>query len=122
MAQVLAIGLGGCSILGSDVSAAEACAVPGREYAGPVVGAFNTTIGAISALLPSGGQPQALQGQPAGHAAILCYVDAEIPKAPPPGPNGEIRGPYNRIVLVIVDGVATLIQAGYRDQLPISAP
>jgi hypothetical protein len=122
MAPLLAIVLGGCSMLDVPMSAADACVAPARDYGGPVVGAFSTTVAAIRGLQPMNPQPQLWPDQPPGSDAVLCYIDAEIAKAPPPGPNGEIRDPYDRIAVGIVDGVATLVQAGYRDQLQIKAP
>jgi len=119
-AAILAVTLGACSTLPVPPTTGD-CAGPARDYGGPVVGSFSTSIGAIRALQGSG-QPANWADKPADYPAILCYLDAQIAKAPPPGPNGQIHEPYDRIVVAIVDGVPTLVEAGYRDRLPVKAP
>lgn len=103
-------------------SAAYTCEVSAREYAGTVVGAFNTTVGAIRALEPLPAEPARWPNLAPDRPAVLCYIDAQIAKGPPPGPNGEIREPFDRVVIGVVDGKAELVMAGYRDQLPALAP
>ena len=67
-------------------------------------------------------QPPLWPGHPATDPTVLCYVDAEIPKAPPPGQNGEARPNFNRVVIGVIDGAGIMFMAGYRDRLPIEAP
>lgn len=99
-----------------------ACTGPAKDYGGPVVGAFSTTVGAIRRLQPRDPQPALWSDRVAEYPAILCYVDAQIGKGPPPGPNGEAEPRFDRIVLGIVDGVVTVVEAGYRDRVPVVAP
>ncbi len=98
------------------------CAGAARDYSGTVVASFNTTIGAIRALEPRAGNPQLWPELAPDHPAVLCYIDGEIAKAPPPGSDGEISRPFDRAAVAIVDGDRQLIIAGYRDQLPVRAP
>jgi hypothetical protein len=88
----------------------------------PVVGAFPTTISRLRLLESREGQPTQWAEMPGDHLAVLCYIDAQIAKAPPPGPTGEARDPYDRILIAVVDGMPTLLAAGYRDTLPVQAP
>jgi hypothetical protein len=67
-------------------------------------------------------EPQRWPEAPAAYPAVLCYINGEIKKGPPPGPNGEIRAPFDRVVIAVVDGESTIIMAGYRDRLPVQAP
>lgn len=118
---LLSLSVGACEVLGLPPPA-ESCAGPARDYAGTVVGAFNTTVAAIRALEPRQAVPQRWPDLAADHPAVLCYIDGEVAKAPPPGPDGEVRPPFDRAVVAIVDGQSELIIAGYRDQLPVRAP
>jgi hypothetical protein len=102
-------------------SSAQACAGPARDYAGDVVGSFDTTVGAIRRLDGVAG-PARWPGTAPDHPAVLCYIDAQIAKGPPPGPNGEIREPFDRVVVGVVEGKSEVIVAGYRDRLPVDAP
>lgn len=116
------LALAACEILGGPASFAAECAGPARSYAGIVVGSFNTTVGAIRGLEPIPVEPARWPDLAPDHQAVLCYIDSEIAKGPPPGPNGEIRDPFDRVVIGIVDGQTEMISAGYRDRLPVSAP
>src|SRR6266550_925255 len=113
--------MNGCGMLGNSLSAFDACAGPARDYGGPVVGAFDTSVGAVRRL-QGDGQPLLWQEHPATDPAVLCYVDAEIPKAPPPGPNGLVRPSFNRVVIGVIDGAGVMVLAGYRDRLAIKSP
>ncbi len=116
------LALAACEILGLPTSPSQACGGAARDYSGTVVGSFNTTVGAIRALEPLRADPLRWPNLAADHPAILCYIDAQIAKGPPPGPNGEIRDPFDRAVVGIVDGKSELVMAGYRDRLPVRAP
>ena len=121
---VLALGLAtaACDVVGYRGPAAELCTGAAGDYSGSVVGSFNTTVGAVRALEPRAAQPQRWPELAPDHPAVLCYIDGEIAKAPPPGPNGEVSKPFDRAVVAIVDGHSELIIAGYRDKLPVQAP
>lgn len=110
-----------CQVVGLPTSATETCAPSARDYAGTVVGSFNTTVGAIRRL-DGLAEPARWPGIAPDRPAVLCFIDAEIAKGPPPGPKGEIRDPFDRIVIGVVDGKGEMIMAGYRDQLPVKAP
>ncbi len=116
----LGLTVGACEILG--LTPASECGGQARDYAGKVVGAFNTTVGAIRDLEPREGVPQRWPDLAPDHPAVLCYIDGEVVRAPPAGPNGEVPPPFNRAVVAIVDGHSELIIAGYHDQLPVRAP
>jgi len=97
--------------------AAELCAAPARGYGGTLVGSFNTTVGAVRSLQPRAGVPELWPGLGADHPAVLCYIDAQIPKGGP-----EPAPPFDRAVVAIVDGASQMIMAGYKDRIPIEAP
>jgi len=118
--MAFAVATVGCEVFGFSRPAAEACAGPAREYSGPVVGAFETTVGAIRGLDPLVVAPVRWPDLAAGHPAVLCYIDGLVPKAPPPI-NGVSR-PFDRAIVAVVDGHAELVMAGYRDRFPIKAP
>ncbi|MDQ2964328.1 MAG: hypothetical protein M3R57_00545 [Chloroflexota bacterium] len=114
--------LAACGILGLSTSATEACAPSAREYSGTVVGAFSTTVGAIRALESRPAEPSRWPDLAPDQPAVLCYIDAQIAKGPPPGPSGEIRDPFDRVVIGVVDGKGEMVMAGYGDELPVVAP
>lgn len=124
LVAILVVGLttAACEVFGLPTPGAELCARVAPDYSGTVVGSFNTTVGSVRALEPRAAQPQRWPDLAPDHAAVLCYIDGEIAKAPPPGPNGEVSEPFDRAVIAIVDGHSELIIAGYRDLLPIRAP
>jgi len=48
----------------------------------------------------------------------LCWIDGQVAKGRPPGPNGETQPSFNRVVVgVSPDGEATTVKAGYRSTL-----
>jgi hypothetical protein len=100
----------------------QSCSEAGQDYSGSVVASFVTTVGSIRALEPRQPQPARWSNLPADHPAMLCYIDAELAKAPPPGGIGEVAKPFDRAVVAIVEGHAELIAAGYRDRLQVRPP
>ena len=50
LAQLAALLVTGCEMFGIPWSALDACTGPARDYAGQVIGAFNTTVGAVRRL------------------------------------------------------------------------
>jgi hypothetical protein len=126
---------GACAAAGPSTSqAASTSAVPssaaevfaatalqlGADYR--VVGSFATTVGASRALQAFPVSPAPWPTLSAGHAAVLCYIDGQIPKGPPPDANGSVPPSFDRGIYAVVDGVSSLVEAGYRDHLPIIAP
>ena len=63
--------------------------------------------------------PDPWAGLAADHAAVVCYVDGTIAKSPPVGLDGKVPVPFDRAIVVVVDGASQLVVAGYRDQLPV---
>ncbi|MBA2489946.1 MAG: hypothetical protein ACR2LP_01720 [Candidatus Limnocylindrales bacterium] len=122
------LALGACQVIGAPFSlgpsrlAAEACAGPAREYSGSVSGSFDTTVGAIRAVGSRSAVPAPWPDLPPGHAAVLCYIDGRMGKAPPAGQDGEGRESFDRAIVGVVDGDLQMIVAGYRDQLPVPTP
>ena len=113
-----------CGVAGPSGSEVELCAGVAREYSGwhRVVGSFNTTVGAVRALEPRMGQPQRWPDLAPDHPAVLCYIDGEIPKGPPAGPNAEATKDYHRAAVAILDCQSALIIAGYQDKFPLQPP
>ena len=105
-------------------SAADVCAATalqlGADYR--VVGSFATTVGASRALQAFPVSPAPWPTLSADHAAVLCYIDGQIPKGPPPLAGGTTPPSFDRGVYAVVDGQSSLVEAGYRDNLPVVAP
>ena len=108
MAAVLSAGV----LLGCRSSIETACDRVAPDWNGQTVGAFATTLGRVRNAYPL----QAWLGVANESLAIVCFVDGSIPKAPE---GGE---PYDRAVVVVVNGDAELVLAGYRTQVLIRAP
>jgi hypothetical protein len=107
----------GCSATSDSLT--ESCRKAAIPYAGSVVGAFRTTAGAARALRGGATGAELWPGVSPDHEAALCYVDAEIAKAPPPAPGATTSPEFDRAVFAVVDGQPVLIVAGYRDDLPV---
>jgi copper(I)-binding protein len=120
-----ALAVTGCVAVSSDTAAptVDPCAASVAAYNGVVAGSFVTTVGAIRRLdEPQQIEPQRWPGLPDSHPAVLCYIDGQIPKGPPPPISGTIPPSFDRAVIAVVDGQSDLIMAGYRDNLPVVAP
>jgi len=126
-----ALVFGGCATVGSVASdsptktsppTTDACASAAVAYTGRVAGSFVTTIGAIRAMALNVHDPNHWSGLAADHAAVLCYIDGQISKAPPPPAFGTVPPSFDRVVAVVIDGQPDLIAAGYRDNVPLVAP
>ena len=110
--------LAACEVFGAGPAVA-ACAQSARDYSGTLVASLHTSVGAVRDLVPGRVQPERWPDLARDQPAFLCYIDAEIAKGPPPGPDGEIPDSFNRAVIGIAGGRSELIMAGYRDQIPI---
>jgi hypothetical protein len=107
----------------SAAPTADPCAASAAAYNGVVAGSFVTTAGAIRRLEPLHIEPELFTGLPDSHPAMLCYIDGQIPKAPPPPlTSGTIPPSFDRAVIAVIDGQSDFIIAGYRDNLPVVAP
>ena len=122
---VAALAVTGCvaTAVESTAPTVDPCAGSAAAYNGVVAGSFVTTVGAIRRLdEPQRVEPQRWPGLPDSHPAVLCYIDGQIPKGPPPPVSGTILPSFDRAVIAVVDGQSDLIMAGYRDNLPVVAP
>jgi hypothetical protein len=131
---IAALAVTGCADVGSAASrsvppslqslasAADPCAASAGNYNGHAAGSFVTTVGAIRALEAAGIESQWWRGLPDSHPAVLCYIDGQIPKGPPPPMSGTVPPSFDRAVIAVIDGQPDLIMAGYRDNLPVVAP
>jgi copper(I)-binding protein len=120
-----ALAVAGCvaTTVQSAAPTVDPCAASAAVYNGAVAGSFVTTVGAIRGLdEPQRIEPQRWPGLPDSHPAVLCYIDGQIPKGPPPPISGTIPPSFDRAVIAVVDGQSDLIMAGYRDNLPVVAP
>lgn len=113
---LVVLAFAGCQSFQTVPRAAEICALQAPVYSGVVVGAFDTTVGAVRRLQPREVQPPLWEGIPDAQPAVACYIDALIAKAPPGA------APYDRALIGVVDGAGRLVVAGYRDQMPVFAP
>jgi hypothetical protein len=134
MAIAAALAVSGCAAVGSatsrsapsavqsPASTVDPCAASAADYNGHVAASFVTTIGAIRAVPMLEIQSVRWPGLADSHPAVLCYIDGQIPKGPPPPVLGTIPPSFDRAVIVVIDGQAELVMASYRDQVPIVAP
>jgi hypothetical protein len=103
----------GCQIL---QPAAQSCAKEAAVYDSIVVGAFDTSVGAARAIERMSVAPDRWPGVPDSYPAAVCYLDGHFPKSPPGG------DPFDRAIVVVVNGTGELIVMSYRTQLPVQAP
>jgi hypothetical protein len=105
------------------------CTTAADGYNGELVAAFAMTVQDVRAVMPTaqpGGEdnyPEGWESLSGDVAAAKCYIDAEIAKAPPPGPEGTSEPSFDRAVLFAATGVdAAFYAAGYRDSLSPEPP
>jgi hypothetical protein len=114
-----------CSTLpvSSSATAAppDACTQVATDDQGNVVAFFSAPLDAIKRLPAVNSNPQ-LAGFPDDASAIVCYVDGDVPKGPPPRPSGSIPPSFDRDVLVVVGDSAFQVAPGYKAALPIESP
>lgn len=99
----------------------SACVKAAQDVQGSVVAFSRSTVRAIQLLPAVNSNPQ-LDSYPSDEAAIICYIDGAIQKAPPPPATGPIPPPFDRAVFVVVGSTSILIAAGYRQNLPTQSP
>lgn len=100
------------------------CTEQATDY-GPgfsVAGAFATTAGRVRSLYPTANQLIPEGVEPDGETVILCYLDGELPKGPPPIGGGEIEPNFDRAVVAVVNETATPLLMGYRDDIAVRDP
>jgi hypothetical protein len=70
------------------------------------------------------GVPIAAFEDPTDANHVICWADGRVAKSPPPVVGGSPLRAYDRVVFVARrDGTfLRLVQAGYRDSLPVQAP
>jgi len=118
---LLSLTLTACEAFGLASRSEDGCTEQARAYSGTLVASFVTTVGGLRSLTP-GTAPVRWPELPPDSPAFLCYIDAAIAKAPPPGPDNEISDPFDRAVIGIAGGEPHMIVAGYRANLPVRAP
>lgn len=117
---------GACSELSFGPSHSEApspplaCAKLAQDDKGIVAAFFTATVGAIKRLPAVDDSPQ-LTGYADEQVATVCYVDGNVPKAPPPR-GGSIAPSYDRAVMVVVGDTAMQVTLGYKTDIPTTAP
>ena len=126
---------GGLNVNATSEAACEPAHGPGMT----VVDAFDTTVGGVRkwqaqqiALdmertgMPSSegdGQAPWFSDLSDATAAVLCYLDGTVNKAPPPIPGGRESAPFNRsVVAVLEDGSSIAVTLGYQETIPVHAP
>jgi hypothetical protein len=106
----------------SAATTVGSCAASAAAYDGVVAGSFVTTVGAIRRLEPLHIEPELFTGLLDSYPAVLCYIDGQIPKGPPPLGSGSIPPSFERAVVAVIDGQTDFIIAGYRNNVPVVAP
>lgn len=118
---LLAISVAGCGWLADPAgTCAEQAADYGRDFT--VAGAFATTAGRIRSLYPAARQMIPDEQEPDGETVILCYLDGELPKGPPPIGGGEIQPSFDRAVVAVVNETGTPLVMGYRVDIAVTDP
>jgi hypothetical protein len=123
---LLSFVLGACTGLPAPGSGATALQPPAGcrsadDDSGSVAAAFASNVGAIRRL-PAVANNAQLSAYADDEAATVCYIDGEIPKAPPPPSSGSIPPSFDRAVVVVVGDEGYFIAAGYQQGLSIQAP
>lgn len=115
---VLAFSLSGTRFAANVTSAnaQSVCSQVASEQGGTPVGAFDTTLEHVRALRPIRASSDMWAAAPDTKPAIACYIDGPVAKAPP---GGE---PFDRAVVVVVDGKADLVVAAYQKDYPVRLP
>jgi hypothetical protein len=87
-----------------------------------VAGSFATTVGRVRDAYPnSRGLVDA--STPDSSSALVCFVDGDFPLAPPPdGASASNPPDYDRAAILSIGEFVTLLQAGYRDRMPVRFP
>lgn len=114
--------LGGCAL--GEIIGGEPptdCRAYADEVRGTVVASYPSTIAAIRELRAVEDNPQ-LAGLAEDQQATVCYVDGDIPMAPPPNAGGEVQPSFDRAVLVVIGGETVPVALGYADEIPVEAP
>ena len=113
----------------SSVEAQRLCTGAADSYSGEVVAAFAMTVDDVRAVMPTappGGEdnyPDEWESLSGDVASAKCYIDADIPKAPPPELDGNHAPHFDRALIYVADGVPLAFQAaGYRDRLVPEPP
>jgi hypothetical protein len=117
MALLAALVLAGCSSRAAP-SASPPCAAAAEAYNGQVVGFEATTLSVARGFSVIAGDPR-LSALAPTEPAYVCFIDGQIPKAPPPLPGETPAPPFDRAMVVAVGTVSDLIEAGYRTTLPV---
>jgi hypothetical protein len=120
---LLPVVLAACAVAAPSAQAVAParCLEVAREDAGSVSAFFTSTVGAVRSLPAVQNNPQ-LARYAAAQAATLCYIDGQIPKAPPPQPSATLSPPFNRAVVVVVGDDVIFAAAGYQANLAIERP
>jgi hypothetical protein len=115
-------------------AAASLCADAARTWGGDVAAAYETTVGAVGAHLtdrhgvdddtapPAAGSvriPAEWSGMHSDDVAAVCYLDGQVPKSPPVGPDGTAQPAFDRRLVVATDGAPSImVSAGYQSSMP----
>ncbi|MEO8469048.1 MAG: hypothetical protein ABI573_05210 [Chloroflexota bacterium] len=129
----LVLTLAACGTVTPSAPPDEICASQARDQGGSLAAAFATNVGAVirlavahetaevAAQRPHQPLPRNFTGLSPDGAATLCYIDGVSIGFPFPSGEPAPR-PWDRVAVVVVDGTADVVMAGYREQLPIQAP
>jgi ABC-type Fe3+-hydroxamate transport system substrate-binding protein len=107
----------GCSP-SAQPSPPSGCVAAAGDYNGRVAAVSTTTLAVVRGYPPVANDARLAAVDPTT-TAYVCYIDGEIPKAPPPGPNDTPWPPFDRAVVVSVGNVLDFVMAGYRDNVPL---
>lgn len=124
LSAIAFLGLTGCGPIFGLQDARTVCDRVASSYGAgfKVSGVFVTDVRSLRRLQPEDADPALWSGAHEDEPGMLCYLDGELAKDPPLGLEGEVRDPFNRSAVGIVDGDVQLIAAGYQHAMPIRAP
>jgi len=117
---ILAVSVAGCGWLADPP---RTCVQQAAEY-GPdfsVAGAFATTASRVRSLYPTASEVLPETDGADGETVVLCYLDGELPKGPPPA-GDEIPPSYDRVVVAVLNEMGTPLVMGYQVDIQVTDP
>ena len=116
----LALVTGACASLQTLVGGPCGPAVAAEGPGFTVVGSFETTLDRLRAAMPL--SKDVVPALPGDTKATFCFIDGEFPVSQPPPIDGVTPRPLDRGLMVVVGDFVGLLEAGYKENLPVRDP